>query len=280
MTSIPDFTMSPSVETRCPEFTVVIGVDENHLWQLETSLPTIVKHKPSLLNREWRVFYDAGSKNITDSVFRILHENGKHTGVILTCWPRPTTITYTGGEGRFQNAQRYKMLSGFVHVSATFVWTPYWLKLDLDVVASGHDDWIDPEWFQGDPAIIAHPWGYTKPAEQMESLDNWVAKNKESLPELADHAPLNLFAKIGATALSHPRIISWCSFYNTEFSRKCSEWAEKTCGPGQLPVRSQDGYHFYCATRLGEKIVRTNMKNRGWRHCTGRNLKESALEVL
>lgn len=273
-----------------PDFTVVIGVDANHLWQLETSLPTIAKHKPSLFGvngSRWIVFRDSACDGLGKKVCDVF---GKYD-LPVECYPWPGKgVVHTGGKGRFQDAQRYKMLSGFVHVPAKAVSTPYWLKLDLDVVASGHDDWIDAGWFSGGPAsfgddgippaIIAHPWGYTKPAEQMWMLDRWVDLNKESLPELEDCEPLNLFAKIGATALSHPRIISWCSFYNTEFSRKCSEWAEKTCGPGQLPVRSQDGYHFYCATRLGEKIVTVNMKNRGWRHCSGKNLRQNAEEVL
>lgn len=263
-----------------PEFTVVIGVDQSHLWQLETSLPTIVKHKPGLFGMNgsrWIVFRDSACDDLGEKVCDIF---GKYD-LPVECYPWPPYgVAHIGGKGRFQNAQRYKMLSGFVHVPAMQVHTPYWLKLDLDVVASGNDNWIDPEWFQGDPAIIAHPWGYTKPADQMFMLDRWVYDNRDDLLVLSGEKPLNLQPKIGATALPHSRIISWCSFYRTDFSQECSRWAEETCGPGQLPVRSQDGYHWYCASRLGEKIVRTNMKARGWRHCSGKNLKENAAEVL
>jgi hypothetical protein len=163
------------------------------------------------------------------------------------------------------------MLAGFVHVPPAFVKTPYWLKVDLDSVAIENDDWINEDWFKDEPAIISHGWSFTKPANQMIILDEWVANNKNHLEKLNQYAPLDLYPKPGSERVGHKRIISWCSFWKTSFCKWASWMAGTTCGIGGLPVPSQDGYLWYCAKRAGLGIVRTNMKNLGWEHWSSRN---------
>ncbi len=169
-----------------------------------------------------------------------------------------------------------------MHLPATdWVKTPYWLKLDLDVVATGQDDWIDERWFEGNPAIIAHPWNYSKPPESMLDLDKWVKVNAGKLPDkITDSEPLNLIPNPGSDIVRHERIISFCGFFNTEFTKLCSEMAESTCGSGKLPVPSQDGFMWYVAKRGGFGINRVNMKARGWKQCSSeRSILQSLQEL-
>lgn len=211
-------------------------------------------------------------------------------------------VRYPEGHDKFSNQQRYKMLAGFIHVAAEHVTTPYWLKLDTDTVAVGcreccglgwTDDpmegrgapvgstipcsecdgrdtrnWIDPAWFDDTPGIVAHPWAFTKPADQMMVLDQWVEDHQLTYykPALFHPEPLNIIPKPGWSRVRHKRIISWCGFFNTELTRRCADAATKTCGVGQLPVASQDGFMWYAATRLGYPVVRANMAKRGWKH--------------
>lgn len=241
------------------DFTVVLGIDKHHLEQLRLVYPTWVEHKPSLVKHPFVVFCDW---NISyDEVLNVLSHS---SNVRLVRWP-PAGIIYMGDPlSKWENPQRYKMLSGFVHVPAAEVRTRYWLKIDTDTVASGIDDWVSQDWFRGNPAIISHPWGYTKPANQMLELDKWAEETRSSLFE---YPPLNLVPN-SPELLRHKRIISWVAFFNADFTIMCSQLATKNCGVGKLPVRSQDGYLFYCAKRMGREVKRVNMKSLGWKHCS------------
>ena len=257
------------------DYTLVLGVDANHLEKLKLVWPTWVQHKPSLLQQHLVVFYDPDGldkKDVSDAII-------EHPDVRFVAWGvppyAPSNYFDLGVDDKWHNPQRYKMLAGFVHVPASYVTTRYWLKLDLDVVATGNDDWVDESWFDGDPAIVAHRWGYTKPPNQMQLLDAWHQK----VSCIFD--PLNLVPKEGSSTLSHKRIISWCGFFNTEFTELCAALASKYCGVRKLPVPSQDGYLWYMAAARGKKIVRCNMKARGWRHLSNlKNIKDAVLESL
>jgi hypothetical protein len=166
------------------------------------------------------VFYDPTSVSIHD-----IHEVLRRSFVGVK-WPSSigvNTIAYSTRLGepetKWNNPQRYMMLSGFVHVPGRYVETEYWLKLDTDTIASGQPDWIDENWFnvhvEGEPRanIVSHPWGYTKPPNQMLELDKWkeeheLFKNKLTL-DLRPSTPQSSMVK-------HKRIISWCSFFHTQ----------------------------------------------------------------
>lgn len=238
--------------------TLVVGVDSHHLHQLGWSWPTWKKNKPSLLKMPMLVFRDhtqVSEQDVLDVV--------DHPDLSVVEWP-PPGVVYVGGNDKWTNPQRYKMLSGFVHVPPSHVRTDFWLKLDTDVVAIGCDDWIERDWFSGHPAIVCQPWGFTKPADQMLRLDEWAERNKGGasfqLP------PLKLAPQEGSDRVCHKRIISWCGFFRTSFTAVASQFAERTCGRGLLPVPSQDGYLWYAATRLGYEVKRVRMKGLGWEH--------------
>jgi len=258
------------------DYTLVCGVDRKHFRQLVWVWSTWKLHKPSLLKCPMIVFYDRAEVNPEEVIRYIDHPN-----LLVVPWP-PTGAEYKGGEGKWNNLQRNKMLSGFVHIPARFVRTNYWLKIDTDTVAKGVDDWIDPSWFEGDPAIVSHPWSFTKPPNQMLELDKWVAANCNAIPGIASWPPLDLKPKNPeATRLGHKRIISWCGFFKTSFSFMCSAMARNTMGEGVLPVPSQDGYMWYCARRMECEIKRTNMKSRGWEHWSSEvNIRRRVEEIL
>src|SRR5690606_21272077 len=140
-------------------------------------------------------------------------------------------VHYTGRQdtGRFGDVQRELMPSGFVHVPAFAVHTPYWLKLDSDVVATGQDDWVSGVWFEQDeakrdPVIIAQPWGYTKPANQFQELNEWVDRNWDAFYHngIFQLTAEEFTPAENATCFPCQRIISWCAFFNTEFTRTAS----------------------------------------------------------
>jgi hypothetical protein len=257
-----------------PEFdyTLVVGVDRHHLKQLELVWPTWMKHKPSLLQHPLVVFYHYRQISEARVGAVVDHPNAK-----LVPWPLEG-LDYGGdGSDKWNDPQRAMMLSGFVYIPAMFVDTPYWLKLDTDVVATGNDDWIDLSWFEGDPAIVSHRWGFTKPANSMLLMDEWVGKNGH----LKGTKPLNLIPNEGWDRLNHKRIISWCGFFDAEWTREMAELTKKSNGRYELPIASQDGFMWYIATRMGKGVVRANMKAKGWEHwSTMKNVSRRAKEVM
>ena len=260
------------------KYSLVLGVDARTLGQLALVLPTWARHKPSLFNRPVIVFHDRDlSRHFAAEALRPFARN-----LLLYEWPPAPGVEFAADpHWRRGNPQRTKMLSGFVHVAAAVVETRYWLKLDCDVVATGNDRWADDAWFEDDPGIVAHRWGYTKPANQMQTLDAWVWANKEKLPELMAHPSLCLApSSPESSALPHPRVISWCGFFRTDMTRAAAEAAARTCGRCQIPVPSQDGYLWYWATRTGETVVRENMKS-SWEHWnTEQNIRAAVERVL
>ncbi len=274
MLRIPD---SEGVVTMgIPEYTIVCGVDRKHLHQLSMTWPTWHRHKPSLLDNHMIVFYDRYQVTAED-----VHGVCGHPWLETVPWP-PTDMSkdsYGQGmrDGKWANPQRAMMLSGFVHVSH-LVQTEYLLKLDTDMIATGCDDWIKADWFADSPAIVSQKWGFTKPANQILTLDSWASIDQFSE---FNQAPLCLTPKAGAGRISHKRIISWCGFFRTDFVKTCSRLAEETCGRGKMPVPSQDGFLWYCAKRMGAGIVRVNVKSRGWlNRSTMHNIEQESLRAM
>lgn len=259
-----------------PDYTLIVGVDRKHLQQLAWVWPTWKLHKPGLLQVPMIVFYDR--LQVDEQAVRTVVD---HPLLQVVPWSNSGSVVHAQPTGeppnKWNDSQRCKMLAGFVYVPAMLCKTAYWLKIDTDTVAVGRDDWIDPKWFDDDPAIVSHPWGFTKPADQMLDLDRWVEDNRGWMPALAAKEPLQLEPKPGWSRVRHKRIISWCAFFQTDFTRLCADCARNTVGDGLLPVQSQDGYLFYVAKRLGLGIERVNMKNRGWEHwSTNHNVRTHA----
>jgi len=261
-----------------PDSTLVVGVDEYHLRQLAMTWPTWKRYKPnSILSNPMIVFHDC--QQVSGAEVRAVVD---HPDLRTIAWPiAGLDWQREPGKDKFDSPHRAMMLSGFVYVPALFIVTPYWLKLDTDVVATGMDDWIDPSWFVGNPAIVAHRWTFTRPADQMLRMDEWVEENKQRMPKIAEHPPLNLTPTPGWNRVGHNRIISWCGFFNTRWTYEMARLTEMEGGRYKLPVPSQDGFLWYLAERGGRKVVRANMKSRGFQHFhTWKNIENHAREAM
>lgn len=240
------------------DFTVIVGVDGAHLWQVAPVMGTWLRHKPDIFNRPFVVFYDVAT-TYADAVRGVLPGCIARTALLVP-WGRPQEAQLVG-EGRWYAPQRQLMLAGFVHVPAAVqVGTPYWMKLDLDVVALPGPT-HDPGWLVCSD-VVGHSWGYTKPPGQMKELDDWC----EKAGVLSSCSPLGLVPVEGESTLKHRRICSFASFYRTYFT----EWVAEACtrygGPGYMPVPSQDGLHWYMAQRCRpSSIVYADMKSIGWK---------------
>lgn len=244
------------------DFTTVIGIDRKTIEYLKITWPTWAKFKPFLVRGPLLFFFD-DSQVKSWEIAQIIKPYDITAKFIA--WPPSNSIWPTTSLSKWDNPQRIKMLSGFVHVPAKYVYTPYWMKLDVDVVATNYESYPN-EWFQGNPSIIASSWGYSKPPDIMVRLDQWVDQNTEHISHsiMKNTRPLNLSPTPGAETLPHQRICSWCALFSTEFTKICADLAEKTCGPGRMPVESQDGYMWYVAKRAGFTIRTVKMKRYGW----------------
>ena len=260
-----------------PEYTLVLGLDRRHLRQLQIVWPTWRRHKPSITEVPLLIFYDHAEIDEYD----IRQVTKRTEDAIYFPWPCPG-VHYDGDPAsKWYHPQRYKMLAGFVHVPALHCLTEYYLKIDTDAVAMGQPDWIDPRWFENDPSIIAPPWGYCKPADQIDRLDDWVRQHKETIYHLARYEPLRMHARPGSDMVRCERIISNVAFFNTAFTKFASKWANQTCGEHKLPVPSQDGYLWYLARRQGLLVRRVPMKPRGWQVWnTEANIKQAAITAM
>ncbi len=223
-------------------FTTVVAVDAKTIQQLRVSWPTWKRHKAEIVANPLLVIYDDSQVKLDELSF-LDHEDTSYCK-----WPP---------EDKF-DTQREKMLSAFVHVPPREVRTAWWLKLDCDALAHHSEPWIDPQWFEGSPlnSFIGSRWGYTKPAHQMSLLDVWA----DMVSGLSCYPPLDLPYNPDGGTLRHRRLASWVCFFNTDWSRLASDYAEFPT----IPVPSEDGYHFYVAERRSDPYVLTNFKKRGW----------------
>ena len=244
------------------DLTLLLAIDAEHLEELRLVWPTWMQFRPELRDIPVVVCVDDDNSPGEAELRSVLN----HDRLNLIPW------TLDGAE-----SQRERMLTAFVHGAAQHVRTRWYLKLDTDVVAVRNGKWVEPDWFAPDetgrePAFVASPWGYTKPADAMERLDRWGA----TVPALASRPPLNLPYDIRQDRLRHPRIISWCFFGNTQWTRSVAAWS-----PGRLPVPSHDTWLFYCAARKGDHFVRARMGRYGWEHISSRRrLRRRCVDVL
>lgn len=238
------------------ELTTLVAVDAEHVRELRLVWPTWVRHRPQLLDYPLIVICDADV-----SLKKWGHE------LAFVDHPQKRLVGWTIAGV----SQREKMLSSFVFAAAEHVHTPWYLKLDTDAVALQSCPWLQSEWFEADPqgrlpVFISSPWGYTKPPDAIQRLDDWA----DHVPDLSRFSRLNLVPQPGSNLLSHRRIISWCFFGNTAAVRLAASYCS-----GKLPVPSQDTFLWYCAARRGDYYRTVRMKKYGWSHVSRyRRLKE------
>lgn len=224
------------------DFTTTIAVDPHHIKELKVVWPTWVENRPTLFNCPMVILYDQ-AVCLSDLGFVL----SSHPDVKLLPVPNCPEMS-----------QKEKMLSSLVFLAPWIVKTPWMLKLDCDVFAREKDgDWCSTNFCLENPVFISSPWGYTKPANSVEILDNWGDK----VPQLREYSRLNLpYIPNSKSVRTKGRIISYCFFGRTDWLR----WASTLCK--RLPIASQDTYHWYVARRHRDFYRTIQMKNFGWEH--------------
>lgn len=235
-----------------PDFTLLCACDASHVEELRLSYATWAKHKPSLLRRPLLILCDLFSAPVDPCGNWYREQLGPEImanpgGVVLKFphWGQDWPV-------------RERMVAAFVY-GTKWVQTDWYLKVDADLIATGNDNWIRPEWFDGRPAIIASPWPYTKPAQQLVDFAVWSDHRPQAFPLPMPTAHL----KADGVRAYHRRVISYCQFGRTDWT---FDMAELTEAEERLPIPSQDGFLSLCAARSGAIVRYVQMKNYGWRH--------------
>jgi len=243
--------MSESIEMPMVDFTLVIAIDDKHLGQLIHSYPTWMRFKKELTTCPILIIYDTHTVEIQDSRLDVLREYNNN--IKFTAWDPP--------EGLYEN-QRGKMLTSLVFAPTYAVETPWYVQIDTDSFAYNDKKWIYDDWFEGDYNFIASPWGYTKPSNALELMDDWA----DNIPGLKEYPRLDVPYHKDWKRVCHRRIASWIIFCKTEWCKKMARIASPTEKYFKLPVSSQDTFFCYCAERRKEAYHRAKFKKFGWKN--------------
>ena len=245
------------------KFTAVIAIDSEHADELEAVWPTWVKFHPEILRIPMLVFFDTNgmAKSQLDAIHEMMIDSGANSQLVwFTAWDHHSSST-----------QREKMLSAFVFGAPQLVETPYWLKLDTDLIATSPGPLIRDEWLDGEPAFFSQRWGYTRPSSMLDQLDKWIAPLNPPNPPFT--------RKIVGDKAKHRRVISYFMGVNTDWS-----WdVVKMCGYHRMPVPSQDTIYSHVAERFGHFYRTIDVKAAGWRHVGSRSinkLRQAAAEAM
>jgi hypothetical protein len=246
------------------DITLVIALDKPHLAEFLGVWQTWVKFHPEVIQMK-KLFLCDGKAMSSDA-----------WELSLTCANVNSDVDVVplinGPED-----QREAMLGLFVVRAPEMVETPYWMKIDTDAVCAGPGELIRQEWFQGDPAIIAPSWGYTKPIGHIRALDKWA---EETTGLNMYHRPLDLSKcetsmRSGVKRVHHSRITSWISIIETRFSLDAADFITHN-----LPVPSQDTYHWYVASRMKRVICATKQIRKNWAHLSGRKTRNRKIKEV
>ena len=225
------------------KFTLVVAVDNKHLHQFMYTYPNWIKYKDDLRNCKTVVIYDRTEINPRD-------QRLKKLGSI-----NPNLSFFKWKSRKRYKSQRDKMLTALVSAPRFCVDTPWYIQIDTDAYTFNNDKWIDDAWFSSEYKFIANPWGYTKPANAIDRLDDWA----DNIIGLNHNPRLNYEYKEGSNKVWHKRIASWIICCNTEWCSKMVDLIDKNVYI-DMPVVSQDTYFCYCADRRKELFLRYKFK--------------------
>jgi hypothetical protein len=140
--------------------------------------------------------------------------------------------------------------------------SPWYLMLAPEAVAIRDQRLLDPQWFsQNDSqqplAFISCPWGYAKPADIFERLDQWG----DGVAELARFNRLNIPFDPHSDRVRHPTANTWFLMASTEWSRTAAQYAQD-----DMSWVAFSTFLVYCAERRGDRFLLHQMKHHGWDH--------------
>lgn len=233
------------------DFTTVIGVDMDHLGLLRTVAPNWLKYRPEIAQNPLRVIVDSSQGSQSEWRYRVSEAIGpEYVDMKIVPYDLPGC-----------DNQREKMLNGLFAAPTWCVDTDYFLKVDLDCVASRRCEWIKDEWFESCPAFVASPWGYTKPGSMLADCEEWSKKvpSLKSLPCSYEGDPRSQLR------FGNKRVISFVYFGNTLWHRWAWGLVNMT-GSDRLPCPSQDSFASWLAQKTKSHFKRVRMKRYGWHH--------------
>lgn len=218
-----------------PEFTPCVVVDKVHIKEWKESLRAWRWYFPEIYDMRWCIIAD---EDVEDEA-RAMRMGTVHPLLSPKKWP-----------------QRERALTAFVKQIPFTVSTPYFLKVDTDCFPTKKVAFPRPEWFVDSPVFISSPWGYTKPKNAVEILDDWG----DGSP-IAMYPRLNLPFDTDSNKVCHQRIISYLYFGETAWHRDLSRMIGE-----RLPVPSQDTFSWYVAERSKKHYLRIKFKKLGFAH--------------
>jgi hypothetical protein len=230
-----------------PDFTLVTAVDRDWAETLKWTWPTWMKFRPQLQDRPTIIIHEPG-----------FDLDARELQFVRTC-PNVRFVVWAADQ---EKDLRDRWAAAFLHVPAQYVETPWYLKLEPEAIACNGSKWVFGDWFQptenGElPRFTTSPWGYSRPADAIEKLDDWG----DRVEGLSRFARLELPYDASDKRVVHPTVSSWCFFANTEWTREVSEYAR-----AYMPCKTHDTFVYYCAARRREPYYRRQMKDYGWEH--------------
>jgi hypothetical protein len=234
------------------DFTTIVALDAEHLEEFRVAWPTWVALRPEILERPLLLLCDEGAASGWWT--QVLDWWKRHLHFILADCRQVQIGSWGNAAEPWTQRERalHALVAGVQHVN-----TPWYLKLDTDTIAVKRADWIQGEWFADNPAFVTAAWSYTKPADAIQTLDDWA----DAVPGMQDFPRLDLPFDPNAKRVVHKRIISYVFFGNTAWTNEMAATIN-----GRLPVPSQDTFLWYCAARTKRHYRTVKMKKLGWRH--------------
>ncbi len=238
-------------------YTTVVAADGKYGPQLQHSVPTWRRFRPELW--EHPLVFIADSEWLSGRDARLYaHEVFAHNDISVVEWPTEDYSNVSFG------SQRERMLTAHVVVPPRIVESQYWLKLDCDAIATSNATWTRRRWFRPDhagrrAAAIASRWGYTKTTDGRPwttVLDDWG-----DTTELVHYPRLNIPWTPNEKRCRHARWCSWIAFIHCEWGAAAAQLLQRS---EQLPVPSQDTFHWYVFERWKARVELHKFKQSGW----------------
>lgn len=247
------------MEERAVTITPVFGCDNTHIAELAMSSTAMRTYWPGVFGGEIVVIADE-SEDSHDGWMQRAQDALKHRSVRVVMW---------GMDGV---SQREKMLTAFVLAVPPVIQTTHFAKVDTDAFPTKPFRILE-EWFDGNPVLTSAAWGYSKPADVIQRLDDWG----DTVPEIAKHPRLNIPFDPASGRVVHTRISSHIYFGRTDWH----QWLAKIVGD-RLPVPSQDTVASFVAQRTGAFYRRVRFGKYGFKHVGngGERLKRAVEEAL
>lgn len=219
------------------DITLALVLDREHFDELRDRVRGWLAFHPELRDLQWLLLAEdaqiASDASALLAPLDVVHR--------VAMWASPPAVR--------QWTQRERALWQYLVEVPHLVTTRRWLKIDTDAVAGPHcsgDGWMTDRGF----AVVAPPWGYTKPAGTIQALESLLGASLSHQRQESRDA--------------HKRVIGWWCLVRTPFTVRVGEWCRRHAA--QLPVISHDTILWAHARIEAAPVARVNMAPFGWAH--------------